>query len=156
MADGVKTTESDLAEVWGDVISKRHLLRSVVLGITLSLSSYVAGYHALIRFASPSDEALTRGYALFLGVGGCLAAAIIACLLYQPKRVLSEMYSADEQIFEALKEEGISIEEELAGLRALPADVRRELEDVQVYDRLIRLLETARATEAERGEASWS
>jgi hypothetical protein len=66
------------------------------------------------------------------------------------------MYSADEQIFEALKEEGISIEEELAGLRALPADVRRELEDVQVYDRLIRLLETARATEAERGEASWS
>jgi len=61
MADGVKTTESDLAEVWGDVISKRHLLRSVVLGITLSLSSYVAGYHALIRFASPSDEALTRG-----------------------------------------------------------------------------------------------
>jgi len=131
----------DLVEIWQDVVSTRHLLWSVGLGIVLGMGGYVGGHYLLDAVKPDLDVQLAKGYALFSGVGGCLLASVIACVLFKPKRVLTSAVVEDQQILEALKDEGISPEEELQALRTLPTNVKRELEEVGVYDQMVRILE---------------
>lgn len=150
---GAGTTSSDLAEVWQDVVSRKHLAISVVLGIVLGMGGYFLGIW-LIRAMNPAISLdLLKGYALFFGVGGCLFAAAIACILFKPKRVITEATAETAQFLEALLEQNIAVKDELAALRSLPQEIKRELEDVQVYDRLVEILETEqRRTTIDRGK----
>jgi hypothetical protein len=133
---------TDLAEVWQDVVSKRHLLLSVIIGVVLSLGGYIGGYSLFSKLNPSLNVDLIKGYALFLGIGGCMIAAFVCCVLFKPKRILTEMVSEEKQVLEALKEEDISVNEELAALKSLPPEVRKELEDVGAYQRLIEIMES--------------
>jgi hypothetical protein len=155
---GAGTTSSDLAEVWQDVVSRKHLGISVVLGIVLGMGGYFLGIW-LIRAMSPAISLdLLKGYALFFGVGSCLFAAAIACILFKPKRVISEATAETHQFLEALQDQqdqNIAVKDELAALRSLPQQIKRELEDVQVYDRLVQILETEQRRTTIDGGKEW-
>jgi hypothetical protein len=139
---GAGIVGSDLVEVWQDVVSRKHLAISVVLGIILGMGGYLFGIW-LIRAMNPAIKPdLLKGYALFFGVGGCLLAAIIACIWFKPKRVISEASAEKDQFLDALREQNIAVSDELAALKSLPLEIKRELEDVQLYDRLVEILET--------------
>jgi uncharacterized membrane protein YeaQ/YmgE (transglycosylase-associated protein family) len=146
---------SDLAEVWQDVVSRRHLAISVVFGIVLGMGGYFFGIWLLrtMNFALKPD--LLKGYALFFGVGGCVLAAIIACIQFKPKRIISEATAETDQFLEALREQNISVKDELAALKSLPPVIRRELEDVKVYDRLVEILETEQRQTTTDGGKEW-
>jgi len=145
----------DLAEVWQDVVSKRHLTISVGLGISLGLACYFLGLFLLKNLNPELKIDLARGYALFFGVGGCIIAAFIAGYFFKPKRILLETATSEDQILEALREEKISVSDELEALKTLPNVIKRELEDVQVYGKLIEILEKELQKTVEQGGSKW-
>lgn len=148
-------TRADFAEVWQDVVSKRHLAISVTLGIVLEIISYLSGLW-LVQAINPSIKPdLLRGYALFFGVAGCLLAAGIACYRFKPKRIISEATAEAGQFLEALREQNIAVKDELAALKSLPPEIKRELEDVEVYDRLVEILEEDQRHTATNGGGKW-
>lgn len=131
---------SDLAEVWQDVVSRQHLLLSVIIGTGLGLSCYLIAYAVISRVTPATSQDLMKGYALFFGVGACVVAGIVCSLLFKPKRIVTEGEYHEAQLLEALKDEGVPAADELAALKQLPKNVRAELEELGAYDRFVEVL----------------
>lgn len=147
-----KAAASSFAEVWYDVVSPRHLLISVVMGLVLGLVSYVGGRHVLAASFPGLRSELVGGYALFLGVGGSVFAGVLAGLWFKPKRVLVESTTNETQILDLVHEEGMSADEEIAALENLPERVKQELQEVGAYDMLLRALRSGHARANRQGD----
>lgn len=78
----------DLAEVWGDVVSLRHLLVAVGLGAVISLATYFAAVELLKLWVA--DPAIAKAWAMLAGLVGCLTGGALCARLLPPKRVLSD------------------------------------------------------------------
>jgi hypothetical protein len=146
---GKKEYQTDYAEVWQDVVSRKHLLFSVIIGIGLGLSSYLLAYVVISRITPATSEDLMKGYALFFGAGACVVVGIICSFMFKPKRLVSEGDYHEEQILEALKDEGISVSDELSALEELPERVRAELKEVGAYSSFTQVLMKALADKEE-------
>jgi hypothetical protein len=89
----IEDTSAHYAEVWGDTVDLRHLGWSVVLGIGISIGAFFLGKRVLSAFVA--DAALTRAYAMLVGLAGCLIAGTICAFLFKPKRLVVE-HTTDE------------------------------------------------------------
>ena len=147
-----KTGTPSFAEVWYDVVSPRHLLISIFIALVLGLTSYVVGRHVLRSLFPNLSTELVGGYALFLGVAGCVVAGLVAGILFKPKRILVEATVDETQILDVLREEGMTTEEEIVALEALPENVRAELKEVGAYDRILRILRSHSSPLDQRGK----
>lgn len=78
----------DLAEVWGDIVSLRHLLIAVTLGAAISLATYFAAVEVLHRLVA--DPAIAKAWAMLGGLAGCLTGGALCARLLPPKRILSD------------------------------------------------------------------
>lgn len=78
----------DLAEVWGDIVSLRHLAIAIVLGGVISLVAYLVAVR-LLALAIP-DPAIARAWAMLAGLAGCLMGGALCARLLPPKRVLTD------------------------------------------------------------------
>jgi hypothetical protein len=81
-----KIVPPDLAEVWGDIVSLRHLTIAVILGGTTSLVAYLAAVR-LLALVVP-DPAIAKAWAMMVGLAGCLAGGALCARLLPPKRIL--------------------------------------------------------------------
>ena len=126
--------DKPLTEVWGDTVSLRELLISVLLGIVFTMGFYLVGRHIFLQIDS-LDPSLAKGYALFVGIEGCLILSVISAKMFKPKRVISEMQQ-DHDIEEVLAHAGMSMEDEIEALTKLDPEIIKQMEDFSLYSLL--------------------
>lgn len=123
--------EEQYVEVWGDTADLKELIISCLIGIVLALGLYILGTKIFASFGG-LDEGLQKGYALLVGVLGCIIAIAISAKLFKPKRIIVDSY-VQENIEVILKDNGISLEQEAKALANAPKEIIEELEDVELW-----------------------
>ena len=126
-----KKKQKPLTEVWGDTVSLRELLVAVLLGIVSTMGFYLIARHFFLQIDSITDS-LAGGYALFVGIGGCLISSVISAKLFKPKRIISEMQQ-DNDIEDVLAHAGMSVEDEIDALIKLDPEIIKEMEKFSLY-----------------------
>ena len=124
-----KKMHKPLTEVWGDTVSLRELLVAVLLGIVFTMGFYLVGRHMFLQIDS-LDASLAKGYALFVGIAGCLISSVISAKLFKPKRVISEMQQ-NHDIEDVLVHAGMTLEDEIDALTKLDPEIIKQMEDLQ-------------------------
>lgn len=122
---------SSLVEVWGDTVDIRHLAWSVALGVAISLGAFALANRVLSNYVP--DAAMSRAYAMLVGLGGCLLAGAVCAKLFKPKREVveeaSDLARRDEVLDQLAAEAG-----GLGSVADLPADVAAEMKELGLYD----------------------
>lgn len=121
----------ELYEVWGDTVDGRHLICSIAIGATVSLSAFFAAQELLSHWvASPQ---MARAYAMLVGIVGCLAGGAISAALFKPKRHVVEQQADSAWRSEVLKELQSEFGD-LGRLSDLPPETLAELREMDLYD----------------------
>ena len=118
-------------EVWGDTVVLKELLYSCVIGVFLTMSMFFLGQNIFHSFEN-IEKSLANGYALLIGVIGCIASGAICAKLFRPKRTVEEKFEF-ENIENILESAGITLEEEREALSKLDSETIKELEDLELY-----------------------
>lgn len=120
-----------LAEVWGDVVDLRQLAIAIVIGGTISLSTFLIAAHFMQHSNDAKD--LGRAYAMLVGLIACVLSGVICAKLFKPKRIVSEGHENDalraELINELAQETGT-----IGKIKYLPAEAVTELKEIDLYD----------------------
>ncbi|MGM1029130.1 MAG: hypothetical protein ACQEWM_04550 [Actinomycetota bacterium] len=121
-------------EVWGDTVDGRHLLYSILIGVGLGTPAYLLAVW-LFGQADGIAPALSKSYALLVGLAACVLTAVVNAKLFPPKRILVD---ADDE--PGSREVAMdSIEQEFGPLGdpdELPAAVLREVRELGLYEDL--------------------
>lgn len=122
-----RAKEGIFYEVWGDLVDLKELLIASVIGVVLSMGAYLIAKTLFLQNPALSESVAT-GYALFAGIGGCIASCVVCAFLFKPKRTIYEE-SGSVDLMQVLQEENVDIEAEIRELKEAPADVIREMEE---------------------------
>lgn len=122
---------SPLVEVWGDTVDIRHLGWSVVLGIAISLGAFALANHVLTAYVQ--DAAMSRAYAMLVGLAGCLVAGAVCAKLFKPKREVVEE-SSDLASRAAVLDQLAAEAGGLGSVEDLPEEVAAEMKELGLYD----------------------
>ena len=130
MSDRTET----LLVVWGDTVDFRQLITGLALGACLGYLSFVGGLSYLSAVHGNLARGLLMGYALLIGVTGCVLVGVAAAWLFKPKRIFHEEGVIVDQsaLFQEL---GIDANEERERLKSVPSDVIAEMRRLGI-DRL--------------------
>jgi hypothetical protein len=119
--------------VWGDTVDLKELLLGVFFGAVVGFCSYSGALWYLKTFHSGMAKGVLEGYALLVGVGGCLAVGVIAARVTKAKRnFIEDDNSIDKK--EALLEMDLDLDREAEYLQHVSADVIQEMHQLQIYD----------------------
>lgn len=121
-------------EVWGDTVVIRELLAAAVICIAATMLFYFIGTGIFVG-REGMDIGLAKGYALLIGILGCILSAIVCAKLFKPKRIVEERLE-QEDILHVLEAAGISPEEEAAALATVEPGIIKEMEDLELYSLL--------------------
>ncbi len=119
---GPRPAEQPYRIVWNDAVDLRHLAASIVVCVVIGLPAYLVA-EAVLE-ANLEQTSLAGGYALLVGLAGCVVGAAVCTRLFPPKRVLAEDDSADRVEALAELETMGGTPESFAGL---PKDVQDEM-----------------------------
>ncbi|MDR1621342.1 MAG: hypothetical protein LBS00_03080 [Synergistaceae bacterium] len=128
---GLNKEVKPYVEVWGDTVSLNHLLISSALGVVLTLGMYLIGRSIFLNIPN-LEPGLAKGYSLLVGIVGCLTAGIISAVKFKPKRIIEEKFESSS-IEDILAAAGMTVEEEIEGLRTLDSDLIKEMEEFELY-----------------------
>ena len=142
-----RAKEGIFYEVWGDLVDLKELLLASIIGIALSMGAYLIA-KAIFLQNPELGESVATGYALFAGIGGCIASCVICAILFKAKRTIYEDSGAVD-LMQVLREENVDIEAEIRELREAPEDVIREMEE-NGLDLLLKLREQELPVKEER------
>jgi hypothetical protein len=81
------------------------------------------------------ETSLAKGYSLLTGILGCFIGAAISAKFFKPKRIVVEKFE-QSTIQEILEQAGITMEEEIDGLRHASPDIIAEMESLELYSLL--------------------
>lgn len=125
-------SEGQLAEVWGDVVSRPQLAKAILIGAVLSVSIYLLAVRILDPLDSPVS--IKRAFAMLVGIIGALAGGAICSLMFRPKRILAEKAVSaltwQAKVLEQLEQD----EGDLGSLAELPHKVSQEMRAIGVYE----------------------
>ncbi|MFT4000863.1 MAG: hypothetical protein QM684_11540 [Rhizobium sp.] len=125
------SSETGLAEIWGDVVSRRELAIAIVIGAAVSLATYWAA--GLLFQSIVADKSLARALAMLAGLLGCVAGGTICAFRFKPKRqVLDEV--GDGAWRTAALDELVIETGSIGKVEDLPDAVAAEMRDVGLYD----------------------
>lgn len=82
------TQQETYIEVWGDTVSPRHLLYSIIMGVSFASAVFLGGRWLLGQLGT--DPQMIGSYSLLIGIGACIVVAVVAARLFKPKRVVVE------------------------------------------------------------------
>jgi len=108
--------------VWNDAVDPRQLTWAIALCVAVGLPAFLVSRAVLAGVLR--QPALAGGYALLIGLVGCVLGAAVCTRLFRPKRVITEDAETDRVAALAELERLGGTAEEFA---ALPRDVRDEL-----------------------------
>ncbi|WP_100208835.1 hypothetical protein [Saccharomonospora azurea] len=108
--------------VWNDAVNLRHLALSMVVCVAIGLPAYLVS--EAVFEATLDQTSLAGGYALLVGLAGCVVGAAVCTKLFPPKRVLADDDAADRaEALEVLAAMGGTPE----SFAELPKDVQDEM-----------------------------
>ena len=115
-----ETKNEKYTEVWGDTVVLKELLYSCIIGVFLTMGMFFLGQKIFHSFEN-IEKSLANGYALLIGVIGCIVSGAICAKLFRPKRTVEEKFEFEK------------IEEEREALSKLDSETIKELEDLELY-----------------------
>jgi hypothetical protein len=120
--------------VWGDTVVIKELLAASVICIVATMVFYFVGTGIFVG-REGMEIGLAKGYALLIGILGCVLSAIVCAKLFKPKRVVEEKLE-QEDILHVLEAAGITPEEEAEALATVDPEIIKEMEDLELYSLL--------------------
>jgi hypothetical protein len=141
-------TQGQLAEIWGDVVSRPQLGKAMTIGAVFSVVVYFVALQTIAPLAS--TPAIGKALAMLAGILGSVAGGAFCARIFPPKRVVSE-HVADAgawqtEVLEQLEQEGGPIGR-LDDLPPVVADEMRQVGLYKVFEAYERGLGTARKGE---------
>lgn len=131
-----------LAEVWGDVISRPQLGKAMIIGAVLSVAAYFIALQLITPLAA--TPAIGKALAMLAGIVASVVGGAICARIFPPKRVVVEQVAAGTtwltEVLEQLEQDGGPI----GRVQDLPPVVAEEMRQVGLY-------EIFRNHESERG-----
>ena len=131
---GNNPNKNQLTEVWGDTVNLRELLIASIIGVVITMGAYLIGRHIFSGMPDLS-AGVAKGYALLVGICGCITSGAISAKLFKPKRVFFES-QPDEKLEDILLAAGITAEEEAAALSIMDPEIIAEMEELELYSLL--------------------
>ena len=126
-----KQPNKTFTEVWGDTVILKELFASAIIGIIVTMGAYLISRHFFINMPNVTP-AVGRGYALMVGIAGCVLSGIISAKFFKPKREFFESQS-EEKLEHILQDAGMTIEEEALALATIEPEIIAEMEELELY-----------------------
>lgn len=126
----MEISKNNLVEVWGDTVNFRSMLFAIVIGSVVSTGTFLLA--KLYMSSLSGDATLLNGYAMLIGLGGCLLSGFICSILFKPARTV---IASSEDNSENVKEfivELIKDDPNYTSVNDLPSEVKEELELLQL------------------------
>lgn len=126
----MEISKNNLVEVWGDTVNFRSMLFAIVIGSVVSTGTFLLA--KLYMSSLSGDATLLNGYAMLIGLGGCLLSGFICSMLFKPARTV---IASSEDNSENVKEfivELIKDDPNYTSVNDLPSEVKEELELLQL------------------------
>ncbi|WP_343315852.1 hypothetical protein AAIB41_13775 [Brucella sp. BE17] len=124
--------DGQLAEIWGDVVSRPQLGKAIVIGAAVSLAVYAIALQIIVPRASTPD--IGKALAMLAGIIGCIVGGAICARTFKPKRLVVEEIPTSAtwqtEVLDQLEQEGGP----LGRVEDLPASVVDEMKQVGLYD----------------------
>jgi hypothetical protein len=121
-----------LAEIWGDVVSRPQLAKAMIIGAILSVAVYYVTLATIAPMAS--TPAVGKALAMLAGIVGSVISGAVCSRMFSPKRVIVEQAQTgtawQTEILEQLEQEGGPI----GRVEDLPPVVVQEMREVGLYD----------------------
>lgn len=122
-----------LLEVWNDTVDSKHLVGSIAIGIGVAVPAFLISDHL---FTTTGDPELGHSYALLIGIVGCNIGAVIAGILFKPKRVITQS-EADTRNRQEVIDEVVEEYGDLGDPRDLKPGVQEEIRALGLFDALV-------------------
>ncbi|PCC48847.1 hypothetical protein [Brevibacterium aurantiacum] len=122
-----------LLEVWNDTVDSKHLVGSIAIGIGVAVPAFLISDHL---FTTTVDPELGHSYALLIGIVGCIIGAVIAGILFKPKRVITQS-EADTRNRQEVIDEVVEEYGDLGDPRDLKPGVQEEIRALGLFDALV-------------------
>jgi hypothetical protein len=122
---------SHLVEVWGDTVDSRHLAWSIVLGVGISIGAFLVANRIFPLFVR--DVAMSRAYAMLVGLLACIVAGAVCARLFKPKRRVVEE-TADAARLQSVLDTLAAEAGGLGSVADLPPAVAAEMKELGLYD----------------------
>ncbi|APO77213.1 hypothetical protein AM571_PA00332 (plasmid) [Rhizobium etli 8C-3] len=121
-----------LAEVWGDVVSRPQLAKAMIMGAIWSLAVYFVALATVAPMAG--TPAVGKALAMLGGIVGSVVSGAICARIFPPKRTVVEQVQTETawqvEVLEQLEQEGGPI----GRVEDLPPVVVQEMREVGLYD----------------------
>lgn len=129
---GTHGAQGQLAEVWGDVVSRPQLGKAMIIGAVLSVAVYFIALEMVTPLAD--TPAIGKALAMLFGILGSVASGAICARIFPPKRIVAEHAaegtSWQAEVLEQLQQDGGPI----GRVDDLPPVVVDEMKQVGLYD----------------------
>ncbi|MEJ1117316.1 hypothetical protein V9K92_02400 [Phyllobacterium sp. CCNWLW109] len=126
------SAHGQLAEIWGDVVSRPQLAKAMLIGALVSVAVYFLALQTIAP--SASTPAVGKALAMLAGILGSVISGAICARLFAPKRTVVEQAQTgiawQTEILEQLELEGGPI----GRVEDLPPVVAQEMREVGLYD----------------------
>lgn len=83
----MKSTHTNLVEIWGDTVHYRSMMYSILISTVISCSVFQTALYILSQ--QSGNPVLLKGYAMLCGLGGCILSGLVCAILFKPKRKVS-------------------------------------------------------------------
>lgn len=119
------SSKNQLVEVWGDTVNFKSMLIAILIGSFVSVTIFLSAKYFMSSLSG--DAKLLDGYAMLIGLGGCILSGIICSILFKPARTLISNIENNHQNTEKFICELIENDSNYISVNDLPSDVQNEL-----------------------------
>lgn len=123
-------SSSNLVEVWGDTVDSRSMLFAILIGSVVSTGTFLLAKFFMSSLSG--DTTLLNGYAMLIGLGGCLLSGFICSVMFKPARTVISSQEDNSENVKAFIVELIKDDSNYTSVNDLPSEVKKELELLQL------------------------
>jgi len=124
------SSNNNLVEVWGDTVNFKSMLFAIVIGSVVSTGTFLLAKFFLS--SSSGDTTLLNGYAMLIGLGGCLLSGFICSIMFKPARTVISSQEDNSDNVKAFIVDLIKDDPNYTSVNDLPSEVKEELNLLQL------------------------
>lgn len=124
------SSNNNLVEVWGDTVNFKSMIFAIVIGSVVSTGTFLLAKFFLS--SSSGDTTLLNGYAMLIGLGGCLLSGFICSIMFKPARTVISSQEDNSENVKAFIVDLIKDDPNYTSVNDLPSEVKEELNLLQL------------------------
>lgn len=124
------SSNNNLVEVWGDTVNFKSMIFAIVIGSVVSTGTFLLAKFFLS--SSSGDTTLLNGYAMLIGLGGCLLSGFICSIMFKPARTVISSQEDNSDNVKAFIVDLIKDDPNYTSVNDLPSEVKEELNLLQL------------------------